>query len=233
MTNELLLIISLCCSFSALLVFFQLFGKEGCMAWTCLCTVFANIEVAVLVNAFGMEQTLGNTLFASSFLATDFLSEFYGKKEAGKAVRLGIASSCVFIIFSLLVVRYVPSENDIVFASVQTLFSNTPRILIASLAGYAASELLDVQLYHALWKLTIIKSGSREKYLWLRNNIATLTSQAVNIIIFNFAAFWGVYDMKTLISITGACYVIYIFTSLLDTPFLYVARKLHTARATV
>ena len=230
MINELLLVISLCCSFSALLVFFQLFGKDGCMAWICLCTIFANIEVAVLVNAFGMEQTLGNTLFASSFLATDFLSEFYGKKEAEKAVRLGIAASFVFIVFSLLVVRYVPSENDLVFASMQTLFSNTPRILIASLAGYAASELLDVQLYHALWKLTIMKSGSREKYLWLRNNIATLASQAVNIIIFNFAAFWGVSDMKTIISITSACYVIYIFTSLLDTPFLYIARKLHRVR---
>ena len=115
-----------------------------------LCTVLANIEVAVLIKAFGMEQTLGNTLFTSSFLATDFLSEFYGKKEAGKAVKIGIATSCVFILFSSLWPHYAPASGDRAMAAVKTLFSGTPRILASSLIAYAVSELLDVRLYHAL-----------------------------------------------------------------------------------
>ena len=230
MTNELLLIVSLAASFGGLLVFFCLFGKTGCSAWIALSTILANIEVAVLIKAFGMEQTLGNTLFASSFLATDFLSEFYGKKEADKAVKIGIATSCVFMLFSSLWPHYVPASGDRAMAAVKTLFSSTPRILAASLVAYAASELLDVRLYHALWNLTKKASGSAAKYLWLRNNAATLVSQAVNIVLFNFGAFFGVYDMKTLAAITASCYAIYIATSLLDTPFLYVARRIHERR---
>ena len=227
MENEVLLILSLVISFSGLLGFFRAFGKAGCFAWNALCIVFANVEVAILVNAFGMEMTLGNTLFASSFLATDFLSELYGKREAHKAVRIGILASLSLIVFSIFVVRYVPSKNDFVMESVRNIFSNTPRIITASLIAYIVSEVIDVQLYHFLWDITKRVSNSSKKFLWLRNNVATLFSQLVNIVMFNFGAFAFVYDWKTLFSITASCYVIYVFTSLLDTPFLYVARKLY------
>jgi queuosine precursor transporter len=228
MSNELLLIVSLVASFGGLLLFFRLFGKAGCMAWTAVCTLLANIEVMVLVKAFGMEQTLGNTLFAASFLATDFLSEMYGKKDADRAVWIGIASAAVFILFSSLWMLYTPSSDDWAMPSMRNLFGHTPRIVIASLAGYAVSELFDVWMYHKWWDFTTKKCGSRTRFLWLRNNASTLAAQAVNIVIFNFGAFFGMYRMKTLLSITAACYVIYICTSLLDTPFVYLARKMYT-----
>lgn len=223
--NEILLLITLLISFSAAVLFNRLFGKSGLFAWIGICAVFANIEVTVLVNAFGMEQTLGNTLFASSFLATDILSELYGKKDADKGVYIGIITTVLFIIFSSLWIHYIPSQSDWAMPSVKALFSHTPRILIASLAGYAVSELLDVWLYHKWWNFTQKKSGSSRKFLWVRNNFSTLISQLVNIIIFNAGAFWGIYDTSELVKITAACYVIYICTSLLDTPFVYAARK--------
>ena len=69
MVNEFLLIVALLVSFGATIVFYKLFGKSGLFAWIGISAVFANIEVTVLVHAFGMDQTLGNTLFASSFLS--------------------------------------------------------------------------------------------------------------------------------------------------------------------
>ena len=75
MTNELLLILSLLLIYSALLLFYYLFGKDGLYAWTVIATIAANIEVLILVDAFGMEMTLGNILFASTFLVTDIISE--------------------------------------------------------------------------------------------------------------------------------------------------------------
>lgn len=224
--NELLLIISLLVSYGATVLFFKLFGKSGIFAWIGICAVFANIEVTVLVNAFGMEQTLGNTLFASSFLATDILSEIYGKKEADRGVFIGIITTLLFIIFSTLWIHYIPAEADWAMPSVKTLFSNTPRILLASLIGYAVSELFDVWLYHKWWDFTQKKTGSNSKLLWVRNNFSTLFSQLVNIVVFNFGAFWGIYTFQNLLQITAACYVIYVFTSLLDTPFVYIARKI-------
>ncbi len=224
--NELLLIVSVCLSFGGTVLFFRLFGKSGLFAWIGIAAVFANVEVTILVNAFGMEQTLGNTLFASSFLTTDILSEIYGKKQADKGVLVGIFTTTLFIILSFMWTHYIPAKNDWAFPSVKALFSNTPRILCASLIGYAVSEIFDVFLYHKWWDLTEKKTKSHTKMLWFRNNFSTLFSQLVNIILFNFIAFLGVYQFTDLLKITGSCYVIYIFTSLLDTPFVYWARKI-------
>ena len=222
--NELFLIISLLVSFGATILFMRLFGKGGLYAWIAVSAILANIEVTILVHAFGMDQTLGNTLFAASYLATDILSEVYGKKDADKGVHVGIITTVIFILFSFLWTHYIPAESDWAMSSVKKLFTNTPRILIASLAGYAISEKLDVWLYHKWWSLTEKKTGDHNKLLWFRNNFSTLISQLVNIVIFNFGAFLFVFPMKELISITTACYVIYIVTSLLDTPFIYIAK---------
>ncbi|MCI6186348.1 MAG: queuosine precursor transporter [Spirochaetia bacterium] len=223
--NELLLVLSLLISFGATVLFLKLFGKSGLFAWIGICAVFANVEVLILVHAFGMDQTLGNTLFASSFLATDILSELYGKKDANKGVLVGIITTVLFILLSTMWINYVPAEGDWAMPFVKQLFANTPRVLIASLIAYAVSEAFDVWLYHKWWTLTEKRFGNKDKYLWFRNNFSTLFSQLVNIVIFNFGAFLGIYSLSQLFSITIACYVIYIVTSLLDTPFIYLAKK--------
>ena len=223
--NELLLVLSLLISFGATVLFLKLFGKSGLFAWIGICAVFANVEVLILVHAFGMDQTLGNTLFASSFLATDILSELYGKKDANKGVLVGIITTVLFILLSTMWINYVPAEGDWAMPFVKQLFANTPRVLIASLIAYAVSEAFDVWLYHKWWTFTEKRFGNKDKYLWFRNNFSTLFSQLVNIVIFNFGAFLGIYSLSQLFSITIACYVIYIVTSLFDTPFIYLAKK--------
>ena len=224
--NELFLIITLLVSFGGTILFLKVFGKGGLFAWIGIATVFANIEVTIVVHAFGMDQTLGNTLFASTFLATDILSELYGKKEANEGVLAGILTSLTFILLSFLWVHYIPAQSDWASEFVHGLFSNTPRMLLSSLIAYVVSEFIDVTLYHAWWKLTEKKTGSHTKMLWFRNNFSTLISQLVNIVLFNFGAFLGIYSFKELLAITASCYVIYVATSLLDTPFVYIARKI-------
>ncbi len=231
--NELLLVASLLICFGGLIVLFRIFGKSGVFAWTVMETIAANIEVLILVKAFGMEMTLGNTLFASSFLATDILSELYGKKEANKGVWIGIASTLMFMVISLTWQFYIPTENDFASPAIREIFAITPRIMIASLAAYFLSEFLDVQLYHWIWNKSTKKSGDKNKFLWLRNNGATLLSQLINTIVFNLLAFWGTYPAGTLVSIVASTYAIYIITSLLDTPFVYLARKMGKSSSVV
>ena len=72
---------------------YKFLGKTGLYCWTVIATIAANIEVLIVVDAFGMEMTLGNILFASTFLVTDILSEKEGKKESQKAVIIGIAAA--------------------------------------------------------------------------------------------------------------------------------------------
>ncbi|MCR5605218.1 MAG: queuosine precursor transporter [Treponema sp.] len=225
--NELILILSLILSFGGVIVFFRLFAKDGIFIWTSIATITANIEVLILIKAFGMEQTLGNVLFAATFVSTDILSECYGKKEASKAVWLGVATNIAFVVLSQIWFLYTPSEKDWVMPSVKLIFSNTPKIMLASLLGYIISERYDVWAYHALWDFTTKKFNDKKKFLWVRNNGSTLSSQLINTVIFNVIAFWGLYTPGQIATVCISGYIIYVCTSLLDTPFIYLARWMH------
>lgn len=224
MRNELLLMGSVLLSYGGVLLAYRLFGKAGLYAMTVIATLLANIEVLMLVDAFGMEQTLGNVLFASTYLITDILSENEGKKSAARAVWLGVFTSAAMLVFTQYWLLYLPADSDWARPSVEAIFSTTPRLLLGSFLGYAVSQRFDVWLYHLIWKRTEARSGDRTRFLWLRNNAATLLSQVVNTILFTTVAFAGMYEWSTFFSILGSSYVIYIATSLLDTPFVYLSR---------
>ena len=224
MKNELLLIGSVILIYGMVLVAYKLFRKNGLYVMTAIATVLANIEVLILVDGFGMEQTLGNVMFASTYLVTDILSENEGKKEATKAVWLGVFTSIVMLLFTQYMLLYSPAASDWAHPHISAVFSTTPRLLLASFLGYVVSQRFDVWLYHKWWALTESKTGNKDKFLWLRNNGSTMISQIVNTVIFTTIAFAGWYDNKTLFSVMLSSYVIYIFTSLLDTPAVYIAR---------
>ncbi len=226
MQNELILVLSLVLIYTTVLGFFKLFGKSGLYVWTVIATITANIEVMILIHAFSLEQTLGNILFASTFLVTDILSETKGKEYAKKAVSIGIMTNIVFILITQSWFLYTPSVNDIAFESIKSVFSNTPRLMLVGLVVYAVVQRFDVWLYHNVWTKTTKYFKDNSKGLWIRNNASTLISQLLNAFLFNFGAFWGVYDLNTLLVITFSSYVVFIITSIMDTPFVYLARKI-------
>lgn len=227
MRNEILLLVSLVVLFGGVLLSLRLFGRAGLYTFSAIATVTANIEVMILVDAFGMEMTLGNILFASTFLVTDILSEIYGRKTAQKAVNLGIFSSVLFLLISQSWLLYEPGASDWAMPSMAALFTNTPRLLLASLIVYAIAQSFDVWLYHKWWDITTRKFGDSHRFLWVRNNGSTLVSQLVNTLLYSVFAFAGMYSFDTLVSIVLSSYVIFIFTSLADTPIVYLARRMH------
>ncbi len=226
MSNELILVLSLLIIYSTVLFSYVLFGRIGLIVWTAIATITANIEVLMLVEAFGLEQTLGNILFGSTFLVTDILSEVSGKKDAKKAVNIGIFTSIIFVVITQSWFLYAPSSNDWASESIYTLFANTPRIMLSSIFVFAVVQKFDVWLYHKIWKLTENKVKDKNALLWVRNNASTLISQLINSILFTFMAFGDLYDFGTLVTMTIATYVVFIVTSIADTPFVYIARKL-------
>ena len=227
MTNEILLLASVFVIFGFALLGYRLFGKTGLYCISAAATILANIEVVILIRAFGMDQTLGNVLFAVTFLITDILSECEGKKAANLAVWTGILSSLFFLVLSQSWLLYVPAAEDTMAPAIHAVFSNTPRMIISSLTVYAVSQFFDVWLYHKWWSFTEKRFGDKRRFLWLRNNGSTLISQIVNTLLFTLLAFWGTYDWTTIWSIFASSYLIFIFTSLMDTPFVYWARHIN------
>ena len=91
--------------------------------------------------------------------------------------------SIVFIILSQWWLLYTPDSTDFAMPAMQTIFSNTPRLMITSMVVYAIVQEFDVWAYHKWWDFTNKLVGDRERFLWLRNNGSTLISQFLNNIL--------------------------------------------------
>ena len=218
--NEILFVVTILINFIGIILAFKFWKKEGLLVWIGFATIIANIEVVKCIDLFGISQTLGNVIYGSIFLATDILSEIYGKKEAQKGVFIGFFSMIVFTLMMRVNLSYIPNADDFVSESMGVVFALTTRIAFASLFTYLISNLLDTFTFDKI----------KEKFpthLWLRNNGSTMTSQLIDSILFNFIAFVGVFDGTTLLTIIISTYLIKVVIAACDTPFIYLATKIY------
>ena len=214
--NLVLGIISLIITFGLVVLIEKIFKKEGIFVWISIATVIANILVCKSVDIIGFTTSLGNVLFASSFLATDIMNEKYGKKYSQKAVVLGVCSQIVFVIMTQLALLYTPSNVDQVSESMKNLFAINIRVSISSIVMYFLSNMLDIYMFEK------IKQKIPNK-LWVRNNVSTIISNCLENYLFTFFAFIGIYDFGTIISIATFSSLLEIIIALADTPFIYLA----------
>ncbi|MBN2880807.1 queuosine precursor transporter [Candidatus Woesearchaeota archaeon] len=220
MINELMWLVLLLTCFGGVILSYKFFGKIGLFAWVAIAVILANIQVMKTVALFGFVTALGNILYGSLFLVNDILSEKYGEKCARKAVWVGFFVLIITTIVMQICLLFVPHESDMLSPSLQQIFGILPRITFASLTAYLISSNINV------WIFSRIKKITKGKKLWLRNNVSTLLSQFVDNVIFTLLAFVGVFDWSIIISIFVTSYVLKFIVSILDTPFLYLAKKI-------
>jgi uncharacterized integral membrane protein (TIGR00697 family) len=216
--NELLWLIMLLLNFSGILVMYRFFGKTGLYAWVPIAVIIANIQVVKTVQLFGLTSSLGNIVYATSFLATDILSENYGKKDAGKAVGIGFLSLLALTVFMNLALMFEPSSVDFAQPSMRTLYSLLPRIALGSFTAYGISQIHDV------WAYSFMKERRPDgRWIWLRNNLSTMVSQAIDSLIFVAIAFAGSIPAADFWELVISTYVLKWLVAAADTPLVYLA----------
>ena len=212
--------INIIVTFSLVVLIEKIFKKEGLYVWLSIATILANITVCKMIDVLSFTTSLGNVLFASTFLATDIMSEKYSKEDAKKGVFLSIFSGITFIIITQLTLLFIPSSDDVVNTSMINLFSISIRTITASMLMFFISNIADIYLYNKL----------KEKYpnkLWLRNNISTILCNCIENYFFNFLAFIGIFPISIIISIATTTTIIEIVIAICDTPFLYLSKKIN------
>ena len=226
--QELLWLLTLLLDLAGTVILFRLFGKAGLQIAIATAIILANLQGPKLTIIFGVETTLGVIFYSSIFFATDVLSENYGKDAARKAVHMGFAVSIIVLLMLSLALMYLPSthpatagfSNDI-HNAFATILNFTPRFVVGSLLAYLISQRFDVWAFHR------IKKATGEKWLWLRNNLSTMSSQIVDTAIYSLVAWWGIVDLATALKLGAAKYVFKIAIALIDTAFLYWARSVY------
>ena len=225
MHNESLWLVMLLVNFLLIILAYKLFGKWGLIMWIPISVIVANIQVIQTIKLFGLVATLGNIVYATSFLVTDILSENYGKEEAKKAVWIGFFSLISMTLLMNLALVFTPLAGDefalVTHDATSTIFKLMPRIAVASLVAYLLSQRHDVWAFH-FWK----KRYTKDSQLWLRNNLSTMVSQLIDSIVFVAIAFYGVYETRVLIEILITTYFLKWIVAAADTPFVYWAKHI-------
>jgi len=217
-SNELLWIVMLLLNFAGILLIYRLFGRIGLYAWVPIAVIIANIQVVKTVQLFGLTSSLGNIVYATSFLATDILSENYGKKDAGRAVGIGFLSLVSLTLFMNLALLFKPASVDFAQKSMLTLYSLLPRIALGSFIAYGVSQ------FHDVWAYSLMKKRRPgDRWIWMRNNVSTMVSQAIDSIIFVTIAFVGKIPTEAFWELVLSTYIFKWLVAAADTPLVYLA----------
>ncbi len=230
MSNELVFLLQTIAGLAFAVIAFRL-GRNWLYAYVGMAIILANIFVTKQFDLFGVAATGGNVVYGSIFLATDLLSEHYGRAAARKAVLIGFFAAAFYLIMSQFVLLYQANENDWGAADgMVNIFSAGPAIIFASLAAYLVSQ------FHDIWAFHLWKEKFAGKFLWLRNNLSTLVSQALDSIIFAVLAFYllptfifsneNVLPFDVLLEVILTTYLFKVLVAVIDTPFIYLSYRL-------
>ena len=229
--QELLWLLTLVLDLGGTIVLYRLFGKAGLQVAIATAIILANLQGPKLTIIFGYQTSLGVIFYSSIFFATDVLSENYGKAEANKAVRMGFAVSVIVLVMLSFALLYTPSDRPEsaefsrdIHNAFATIVDYTPRFIFGSLLAYYVSQSFDVWAFHKIRKAT------GDRWLWMRNNLSTLSSQAIDTTLFSLVTWWGLVDLKTALELGAAKYAFKVVIAAIDTVFLYWARHSYRQR---
>lgn len=190
------------------------------VAFLVVCNLIANKFVAIPV--FFREKdfivSAGILPYPITFIITDLLSEFYGRRRTSWVVITGLIAS-LFIVLTLRLASVLPAipgspASDIAF---NEIFGNSWRVILASMTAYLAAQLVDVQIYEFWRKLT------KGKYLWIRNNGSTILSQLLDTSLVVIVLFYGKLNWDTIGSYILDGWLFKMLIALLDTPIIYLS----------
>ncbi len=217
-SNEFWIIACVLASYFAVVGFYAI-SKQALMIFFGIFNVLLITAGLNITNAFGLEIMIGSAMYAGSFLVTDIIAEKYGKAEAKKFLYIQVATFIIIPIFSLLMLSAAPvSYSQETHDAIEKTFSSSLRIGVALVATVVIAQGFDIWFFHK------IKQMSGERFLWLRNNLSTAVSQAIDTVVFWGIAFYGV--LPNLLELMLVAYFVKLAGAFLDTPFIYLAKKI-------
>ena len=225
LSPEIMWLIMLLFCFLSILLFLRLFGYIGIFIYSALAVIAGNIQVLKTVDFFYSPEpvALGTILFASTFLCTDILSEYFGKEKARTNILIGFFAFLFMTLLMVITIGFKPSSEDWIQESLSNVFTPLTRFFIASMIAYLISQYFDV------WFFNYLKSITSQKYLWFRNNLSTVVSSLVDNTVFSIFA-WILLNpepvsiYKIIMIYIFGTYILRIIIALLDTPFIYIAK---------
>jgi queuosine precursor transporter len=181
--------------------------------------LLGNLLGSKLIEIFGIVTSVGLFGYPPTFLITDIVEEVRGREVTKVFVHAGFLSLCIAVIFVFVSTGLSPSSLYPHSEAYNSVFSNSLRIILASMVAFLISQ------YHDLWAFNFWKQKTNGKYLWFRNNLSTIVSQLLDSVVFIFIAFYHATPEMNAISVLYMVlplWTLKVILALLDTPFVYL-----------
>ena len=181
-----------------------------------VCNLIANKFLTVDLGFKVFTLSAGALPYPITFLATDLLSELYGRRRANRVVMAGFVASLFALLALWLGGEFQAIDGSPVSQETyQSAFGNTWRVISASMTAYLVAQFLDVRLFHFWRDLT------KGKHLWLRNNASTVVSQLLDSVLVVVVLFWGAKPGDEMLSIILDLWLFKVLVAFADTPLFY------------
>ncbi|MBL9037875.1 MAG: queuosine precursor transporter [Archangium sp.] len=178
------------------------------------------------VTFFGKTWTLsaGIIPFPMTFVLTDVLNEFYGKRAARTVTWVGFAMA-VFAFTIITISVYLPWHagtldpewKGVTQGSFDAVFRGGQRILLASMVAYLLSQFLDI------WVFDLLKRTTSGRFIWLRATGSTLVSQLIDTAVIQTGVWVGIQTLPALLELIATSYLVKIGVAVGLTPVVYAA----------
>lgn len=164
-----------------------LYAWLACSSIACL--IIANVVGVKLfdldLGSFHVIHTAGMLTFPITFLITDLVNEYYGKKAARRIAWVGVAMG--LLVFGVIQIADALPSLDAPFnvdeRAFEQILSSATGMYLASMAAFLVGSLLDIGLFG--W----IKRATGGKLVWLRATGSTVISQFIDSFIVTWLAF--------------------------------------------
>lgn len=196
------------------------------VALFCSLLLISNVSAVKLI-AFGPEVDVlgfpllplitdgGALLFPLTYIFGDVLAEVYGFRSARRAIFIGFGVSVLASLTFLLVGIAPPAADWPNQAAFDAILGFVPRIVVASLIGYMAGQLLNALV------LIKLKERAPDGSLWSRLLGSTLVGEAADTTLFCIVAFGGIVTGGTLVNYILVGYVYKVLVEVLLLPVTY------------
>ncbi|MDG1252113.1 MAG: queuosine precursor transporter [Schleiferiaceae bacterium] len=181
-----------------------------------VCNLIANKFISIDLGFHTFVISAGVLPYPLTFLVTDLLSEFYGRRRTNQVVLSGFVVLLFVLGVLWLGAQFEAIDSSPVSESAYAMvFGNSQRVILASMAAYIVAQLVDVRLYH-FWK-----NLTKGKHLWIRNNFSTMLSQFVDTVLVVGIIFIDRESLGTIGSMVLDGWLFKVLCAALDTPFMY------------
>lgn len=158
------------------------------------CLILSNIlgvklfalSIPLLGYTIPVEHTVGMLTFPITFLLTDLLNEYYGKRAARRVTYLGFSMGILAFLL-IYIARAAPIKAGIPGTATNDAFENifgaAALMYIASMIAFLLGSLLDIAIFGVFKRLT------KGRMVWLRATGSTVISQLFDSFVITFVFF--------------------------------------------